>query len=178
MLRPDPMTMTMSMSVPLSMSLQRFVDAQAPVYAQVLQELQRGRKQSHWMWFVFPQPRGLGRSATAQFYGLADAQEALAFARHPVLGERLRECTRALLQHRGQPLEDILGPVDSLKLCSCMSLFGRLLPGEGLFAQALQAFCGGREDPAVLDFCAAHAAPSAPPPHPPPHPPPPTTQQE
>lgn len=159
MSRPDPMSM--SMSVPLSMSLQRFVDAQAPVYVQVLQELQRGRKQSHWMWFVFPQPRGLGRSATAQFYGLADAQEALAYARHPVLGKRLRECTQALLQHRGQPLGDMLGPVDSLKFCSCMSLFGRLLPDEVLFAQALQAFCGGREDPAVLDFCAAGAAPSA-----------------
>ena len=91
------MSMSMSMSAPLTMSLQRFVDGQAPVYVQVLQELQRGRKQSHWMWFVFPQPRGLGRSATAQFYGLVDAQEALAYARHPVLGERLRECTRALL---------------------------------------------------------------------------------
>ena len=151
-----------------SFNLQRFVEAQATTFDTALSEMREGRKRSHWMWFIFPQPRGLGRSATAQFYGLANAQEALAYARHPVLGERLRECTRALLQHRGQPLEDILGPVDSLKFGSCMSLFGRLLPEEALFAQALQAFCGGREDPAVLDFCAPHAAPSATPPHPPP----------
>ena len=142
------------------MSLNRFLDAQAPVYAQALQELERGHKQSHWMWFVFPQPRGLGRSATAQFYGFADAQEARAYARHPVLGERLRECTYAKLRHAGQPASSILGSVDSLKFCSCMTLFGRLLPTEPLFAQALQAFCGGREDPAVLDFCADAAPPS------------------
>ena len=142
------------------MSLNRFLDAQAPVYAQALQELERGHKQSHWMWFVFPQPRGLGRSATAQFYGFADAQEARAYARHPVLGERLRECTHAMLRHAGQPASSILGGVDSLKFCSCMMLFGRLLPTEPLFAQALQAFCGGREDPAVLDFCADAAPPS------------------
>ena len=141
------------------MSLNRFLDAQAPIYAQALQELQRGHKQSHWMWFVFPQPRGLGRSATAQFYGLVDAQEALAYVRHPVLGARLRECTQAMLPHSNRPLEDILGPVDSLKFCSCMTLFARLVPAEPLFAQALQAFCGGREDGAVLDFCADAAPP-------------------
>ena len=142
-----------------SHSLQRFLDAQAPIYAQALLELERGHKQSHWMWFVFPQPRGLGRSATAQFYGLLDAQEALAYVRHPVLGERLRTCTQAMLQHAGQPAASILGAVDALKFCSCMTLFGRLLPGEPLFGQALQAFCGGREDPAVLDFCAGAAVP-------------------
>ena len=138
-------------------ALQRFLDAQAPVYAQALQELERGCKQRHWMWFVFPQPRGLGKSATAQFYGLADAQEALAYAQHPVLGERLRTCTRAMLRHAGrQPATAtaILGSVDALKFCSCMGVFARLLPAEPLFAQALQAFCGGGTDPRVLDFCA------------------------
>ncbi len=135
-------------------ALQRFLDAQAPVYAQALQELERGRKQSHWMWFIFPQPRGLGKSATAQFHGLADAQEALAFAQHPVLGERLCTCTRTMLRHAGrQPATAILGSVDALKFCSCMGVFARLLPAQPLFAQALQAFCGGGTDPRVLDFC-------------------------
>ena len=143
-------------------ALQRFLDAQAPIYTQALQELERGHKQSHWMWFIFPQPRGLGRSATALFYGLADAQEALAFARHPVLGARLRACTQAMLQHAGRPASDILGAVDALKFCSCMALFGCLLPGEPLFTQALQAFCAGRQDLAVQGFCASAAVLSPP----------------
>ena len=145
------------MPSPSAISLQRFLDSQAPVYAQALHELECGHKQSHWMWFIFPQPRGLGRSATAQFYGFADAQEALAYARHPVLGARLRACTQAMLQHAGQPASDILGAVDALKFCSCMSLFSLLVPREPLFAEALRAFCGGREDPAVLDFCASNS---------------------
>ena len=87
----------------------------------------------------------------------ADAQEALAYARHPVLGARLRACTQAMLQHAGQPASDILGAVDALKFCSCMSLFSLLVPREPLFAEALRAFCGGREDPAVLDFCASNS---------------------
>ena len=139
-------------------ALQRFLDAQAPVHAQAMQELERGCKQSHWMWFLFPQPRGLGKSATAQFYGLEDAQEALAYAQHPVLGERLRACTHAMLRHAGkQSATDILGSVDALKFCSCMGVFARLLPVEPVFSQALQAFCGGRTDPKVLDFCAGAA---------------------
>ena len=136
-------------------ALQRFVDAQAGVYAQALQELERGCKQSHWMWFIFPQPRGLGTSATAQFYGLQDAQEALAYAQHPVLGERLRTCTHAMLQHAGhRSAAAVLGSVDALKFCSCMHTFARLVPAQPLFAQALQAFCSGGTDPRVLDFCA------------------------
>ena len=137
------------------MSLNRFLDTQAPIYSQALQELQCGQKRSHWMWFIFPQPRGLGRSATAQFYGFADAQEALDYADHPVLGVRLRQCTQAMLLHAGRPAAGILGTVDALKFCSCMTVFARLLPAEPLFANALQVFCGGREDPAVLDFCAS-----------------------
>ena len=154
------------MPSPSAISLQRFLDGQALVYAQALHELECGHKQSHWMWFIFPQPRGLGRSATAQFYGLADAQEALTYAQHPVLGERLRACTQAMLQHAGQRATDLLGTVDALKFCSCMALFARLVPQEPLFAQALQAFCGGREETAVLDFCAAvsKAAAASPPP--------------
>ena len=149
--------MSKPVSHPNGSALQRFLDAQSPVFAQALQELEHGHKRSHWMWFIFPQPRGLGRSATAQFYGFADAQEALAYARHPVLGARLRACTQAMLQHAGQPASDILGAVDALKFCSCMSLFSQLVPREPLFAEALRAFCGGREDPAVLDFCASNS---------------------
>lgn len=146
--------------------LQRFLDAQAPVYTQALRELERGHKQSHWMWFIFPQPRGLGRSSAAQFYGLADAQEALAYAHHPVLGERLRACTRAMLRHAGRPASAIVGAVDALKFCSSMSVFASLVPGEALFGQALQVFCAGRKDPAVLAFCAAAGtAASFTPPH-------------
>ena len=139
-------------------ALQRFLDAQAGMHAQALEELERGCKQSHWMWFIFPQPRGLGKSATAQFYGLQDAQEALAYAQHPILGERLRACTRAMLRHAGQrSATAILGSVDALKFCSCMEVFARLMPAEPLFAKALQAFCAGRADPRVLDFCAGAA---------------------
>ena len=139
-------------------ALQRFLDAQAGMHAQALQELERGCKQSHWMWFIFPQPRGLGKSATAQFYGLQDAQEALAYAQQPILGERLRACTRAMLRHAGQrSATAILGSVDALKFCSCMEVFARLMPAEPLFAKALQAFCAGRADPRVLDFCAGAA---------------------
>ena len=160
--------MTQPVPNPEGNALQRFLDAQAPIYTQALQELQRGQKRSHWMWFIFPQPRGLGRSTTAQFYGFADAQEALDYARHPVLGARLRVCTQAMLRHTGRPATDILGTVDALKFCSCMALFGQLLPGEPLFAKALQAFCGGREDLAVQRFCASAAVVPQPPPSAPP----------
>jgi uncharacterized protein (DUF1810 family) len=107
------------MSDPLD--LQRFVDAQAPVYEDVLAELRAGRKRSHWMWFVFPQLRGLGRSATAWRFGIADLAEARAYLAHPVLGPRLHECLRLVLGAPGSA-EDILGPVDALKLRSCASL--------------------------------------------------------
>src|SRR5690349_7212891 len=103
--------------------LSRFVAAQAPVYAEALAELRRGRKEGHWMWFVFPQLAGLGRSPTALFYAIGSLAEARAYLAHPVLGPRLRECTETLLAHRRRGAEAILGPVDAMKLRSSMTLF-------------------------------------------------------
>lgn len=122
-------------------TLGRFIEAQAGgVYEQALAELRAGQKRSHWMWFIFPQHRDLGHSPTAKFYGLRGVDEARAFATHPVLGQRLLACCRAILPHlaANRP-EDILGPVDALKLKSSMAIFAEAMPGEPLFAQVLQA---------------------------------------
>lgn len=131
-------------------ALQRFVDAQAAHYPQALAELREGRKRSHWMWFVLPQLRGLGRSEMAHRYGLAGRDEAVAYLRHPLLGPRLVACVQALLSHRQRTAVEILGDVDALKLRSCLTLFAAVAPDEPCFAQALDAFHGGRPDPATL----------------------------
>jgi len=128
------------------MNLQRFVDAQTPVISTVMAELAAGEKRTHWMWFVFPQLAALGRSGTAKFYGLADLDEAHAYLAHPVLGERLRACTRAVLAHRGESAHAIFGTPDDLKFRSCMTLFGLAAPDEPLFGEALAAFYGGEAD--------------------------------
>jgi uncharacterized protein (DUF1810 family) len=130
--------------------LQRFVDAQRDVYAQALAELRRGRKTSHWMWFVFPQLAGLGRSETARFYGIASRAEAAAYLAHPLLGPRLRECTQQLLGHHGASALQIFGPVDALKFGSSMTLFEQVAPDEPLFARALDRYQAGRRDPLTL----------------------------
>jgi uncharacterized protein (DUF1810 family) len=122
-------------------NLDRFVAAQSGgVYEQALAELRSGRKQSHWMWFIFPQHRDLGRSGTSKYYGLTSPDEARAFASHPILGARLRECCRAVLPHlRREPAEAILGPIDALKLGSSMEIFGAAVPEEPLFAEVRAA---------------------------------------
>ena len=130
--------------------LERFVEAQAPVYAAVLRELGAGRKTSHWMWFVFPQLRSLGRSATAKFYGLEGREEASAYWQHPLLGARLGECTRLVLGTAGRSAHDIFGSPDDLKLCSCMTLFDVVAPGEPAFRAVLDRFYGGEADPMTL----------------------------
>jgi len=131
--------------------LKRFVDAQARVYEIALDEIENGRKRSHWMWFVFPQLRGLGRSSTAQIYGLGSLDEARAYLAHPLLGPRLRECTEAALEHSGKPLVDIFGSPDDLKFRSSMTLFAHAAgPDEPLFQAALQHLCGGKPDQATL----------------------------
>jgi uncharacterized protein (DUF1810 family) len=130
--------------------LQRFVDAQAPVHAQVEDELARGAKATHWMWFVFPQRAELGRSATARYYGLGSVAAARAYLAHPLLGPRLRACTEAVLAAQGRTLEQIFGGVDALKFCSCMTLFEQAAPDEALFARAIERRCGGRRDPLTL----------------------------
>ena len=130
--------------------LDRFVAAQEGVYAQALDELKHGRKQSHWMWFVFPQVAGLGTSPTARFYAIDSADEARAYLDHPLLGARLRECADALLAHRGRSAAAMLGPVDALKLQSSMTLFEAVAAEPALFAAVLEAFYDGARDAATL----------------------------
>ena len=131
--------------------LSRFVDAQERVYDDALSELRAGRKTSHWMWFVFPQIAGLGRSPTAQRYAITSLGEAEAYAAHPVLGARLRECARALTQLEGRSAEQVFGGIDALKLRSSMTLFARAAPDEPLFRAVLEQYFGGEEDPATLE---------------------------
>lgn len=133
-------------------SLQRFLDAQAPVFDAVCAELRAGRKQSHWMWFIFPQLRGLGHSAMAQRYGLASRTEAQAYLQHPVLGARLKECMALLLAHRDLSADDILGDIDALKLRSCATLFAAVAPQEPVFAQVLQQFYLGQRCHRTLEL--------------------------
>jgi len=130
--------------------LHRFLDAQAPVYDQVLDELTRGAKTSHWMWFVFPQLRGLGHSAMAHRYGLASLAEAQAYAQHPVLGARLVDCLARVLQVEGRTARQIFGTPDDLKFRSSMTLFELAMPAEPRFGQAIDRHFGGVRDTATL----------------------------
>ncbi len=132
--------------------LQRFVDAQAAVWEDVRAELQAGRKHTHWMWFVFPQLKGLGRSGTARFYGMAGAEEARAYLAHPVLGARLRECCELLLRLQGLGAVDVFGAVDALKLRSSLTLFDAVAPGCALFGDCLQRYFDGQRDPLTLEL--------------------------
>jgi uncharacterized protein (DUF1810 family) len=129
--------------------LDRFVRAQDAhgTYDQALRELRAGRKTSHWMWFVLPQLEGLGRSSTARAYAIAGLEEARAYVDHPVLGPRLRECCRALLDLEGSSASEVLGPVDAMKLRSSMTLFARADPDDATYAEVLAAFFGGEPDP-------------------------------
>jgi len=130
--------------------LQRFVAAQAPVYDRVRTELKNGRKQSHWIWFIFPQIAGLGHSAMAQRYAISSLHEAEAYLQHPVLGSRLRECVRLVLQVDGKSAYEILGSPDDMKFHSCATLFGRAVPHEAVFLDALDKYFGGTEDQATV----------------------------
>ena len=123
-----------------SYNLNRFIIAQEDTYEPALREIQAGRKMSHWMWFIFPQLKGLGTSYNATFYGISSREEAEAYLRHPILGHRLIEISKALLLHSDKPMEEILGNTDSLKLKSCMGLFGSLPATDSVFAQILMAF--------------------------------------
>jgi len=125
-----------------SFNLQRFVDAQSGVYETALAELKQGRKQTHWIWFVLPQLRGLGNSHHAQFYGVRGKAEAVAYLAHPLLGPRLIECVRAINQHTSQSAESILGPVDAVKSRSCLTLFEAVSPETPEFSAALRLFFG------------------------------------
>jgi uncharacterized protein (DUF1810 family) len=130
--------------------LQRFVDAQAPVFAEVCGELAAGRKRTHWMWFIFPQLRELGRTATARFYGIGSRDEALAYWQHPVLGPRLKQCAELVLNARGRTAQEIFGTPDDLKLRSCMTLFADVAGEEPVFARVLDRYYDGRPDERTL----------------------------
>jgi uncharacterized protein (DUF1810 family) len=131
--------------------LQRFVDAQAPVYPRVLAELRRGQKQSHWMWFIFPQLAGLGHSPMARRFALRSRQEAAAYLRHDLLGPRLRECTAIVNAVEGRTILEMLGSPDDLKFGSSMTLFAAI-SSEQEFAAAIAKFCGGTPDQKTLDL--------------------------
>ena len=130
--------------------LNRFVDAQEPIFGDVIGELKKGTKQSHWMWFVFPQLAGLGHSSTARYYAISSLGEARAYLAHPVLGPRLRQSLRTLLGWAGtRSAEEILGSVDSLKLRSSLTLFDVVEPG-GPFREGLAAFYSDENDQRTL----------------------------
>ena len=130
--------------------LQRFVIAQNPVYEEVCAELRNGRKRGHWMWFVFPQLRGLGHSHMATTFGIASRQEAEAYLNHPVLGARLRECTRLVNLVEERSITQILGYPDDLKFRSSMTLFAHVASDDPVFSDALEKFFGGEADPLTL----------------------------
>jgi uncharacterized protein (DUF1810 family) len=131
--------------------LDRFVAAQDAVYPQVLAELGRGRKTSHWMWFVFPQIAGLGESAMSQHYAIADADEARAYLAHPILGARLRECTQTVLAIHGKTAEQIFGGIDAMKFRSSLTLFASVAgQGDDEFRQALEQYFSGASDQRTL----------------------------
>jgi uncharacterized protein (DUF1810 family) len=131
--------------------LDRFVTAQAPVIDQVLAELGAGRKTSHWMWFIFPQIAGLGRSDMARFYSISSRSEAVAYLAHPVLGPRLLQCTRLVNAVDGATAEQILGGIDAVKFHSCMTLFAAVAPEQTEFVDAVQKYFGGVTDQATLE---------------------------
>ena len=131
--------------------LQRFVDAQAPVYAQVCGELQQGRKRSHWMWFVFPQIRGLGSSPMAMRFAISSLEEAKAYLEHPVLGPRLRECSRLVMEVKGRTVEEIFGYPDDMKFHSSMTLFAQAAENDEVFVEALQKYFGGEMDRGTME---------------------------
>ncbi len=138
------------MNQPDPFDLQRFVDAQARVYDTVLGELRDGRKRSHWMWFVFPQLRGLGSSPTAVRFSISSIDEARAYLAHELLGPRLRECTGLVAAIDGRSAEEIFGWPDDMKLRSSMTLFARAADDNAAFVEVLEKFYGGEEDPATL----------------------------
>jgi uncharacterized protein (DUF1810 family) len=132
-------------------NLQRFVDAQAPVYDKVLDELRAGRKRSHWMWYIFPQVAGLGRSDMAQRYAISSTDEAAAYLAHPVLGPRLRESAQLVADIDDAPIEQIFGSPDDRKFQSSMTLFADVAPDEAVFQANLDKYFDGCADPATLE---------------------------
>ena len=134
--------------------LERFVQAQAPVWDDVQAELRAGRKRTHWMWFMFPQLAALGRSATARHYGIAGPEEARAYLAHSVLGPRLVACCDLLMRVDDRPAVEIFGAVDAMKLRSCLTLFDAVAPGSRAFAECLAKYFEGQRDPLTIGLLA------------------------
>lgn len=135
-------------------NLNRFVAAQHDAYEAALAELRGGRKQSHWIWYIFPQVAGLGSSAMARHFAIHSRAEALAYLSHPVLGPRLRECVEALLQHPKKTAFEIVGTPDDLKLRSCLTLFSSVATAAVPFERALERFFAGERDQLTREFLA------------------------
>jgi uncharacterized protein (DUF1810 family) len=137
-------------------NLERFISAQAEVFPRVLDELRAGRKRSHWIWFIFPQMKGLGRSSLATHYGIGSLEEAVAYLRHPVLGPRLGQCTRLVTLVEGRTIREILGTPDDLKFCSSMTLFARAAEEAGEdaagFNDALAKYFNGEADALTVEM--------------------------
>lgn len=132
-------------------NLERFVDAQSPVFDQVLAELRRGRKESHWIWFIFPQLTGLGQSWMSRHYAISSRAEAEAYLAHPILGARLVECTRLVNLVEGRSIREIFGDIDAVKFRSSMTLFTQVAGDRSVFAEALQKYYAGQADQLTLD---------------------------
>jgi len=132
-------------------NLQRFVEAQSGVYEQVCRELEDGRKRSHWMWFIFPQLKGLGHSAMAERYGISTRVDAEAYLVHPVLGARLQHCTELVVTVEGRSVEEIFGPPDDMKFRSSMTLFAGVDGAGSVFGDALKKYFGGKPDQLTIE---------------------------
>ena len=133
-----------------SNKLERFLDPQEFMYEQALAEIRNGRKEEHWIWFIFPQLRGIGKSRMSYYYGIQDIEEAKSYYAHPILGKRLQEATLLLLQ-QDKDLEEIFGYLDSMKVRSCMTLFYHAT-GDKMFMKVIEKFFGGNEDDLTLTF--------------------------
>jgi uncharacterized protein (DUF1810 family) len=137
------------------LSLERYIKAQAPLYSRALDELKRGTKQSHWMWFIFPQIAGLGHSVMSHTYAVQSLEEARDYLAHPVLGSRLRECCQAVMAVDGKTAHEIFRSPDDLKFRSCLTLFAQAAPEETLFRDLLEKYFGGKADAATLELLEA-----------------------
>jgi len=133
-------------------NLKRFLGGQATIYQKVLAELRAGQKKSHWMWYIFPQYQGLGLSMMSKKYAIQSLEEARAYLEHPVLGDRLLECTTIVLGITGRSAHEIFGSPDDLKLRSCATLFSVVSPPDSVFVQLLEQFYHGQRDPKTLEF--------------------------
>lgn len=132
--------------------LQRFVDAQAAEYREVLAELRAGRKRSHWIWYIFPQLQGLGRSSASEYYGIGSIEEGRAYLRHPVLGPRLIECTELVNRIESSSVDEIFGYPDNLKFRSSMTLFAQAAKEGSVFLAALEKYFGGEQDARTVEL--------------------------